>query len=87
MLIGRMKSIHRFFANGLIYNRYFNVIKAHTFEIAFVLKPISVTLELNEQEHASIDGVVNADTWQRKRHIQKLPTNQKLNRKIAQQTN
>lgn len=61
----------RLCANGLIHNRYFNVIQAlkhncvhatctNALKIAFILKPISVRLELDEHWDR-VDDVANAD--------------------------
>ena len=59
-------------ANGLIHNRYFNVIQAlkhncvhatctNALKIAFILKPISVRLELDGTLESFVDDVANAD--------------------------
>lgn len=59
-------------ANGLIHNRYFNVIQAlkhncvhatctNALKIAFILKPISVRLELDGTLEAFVDDVADAD--------------------------
>lgn len=86
-------------ATGLIYNRYFNVIKAlkhncvhvactNALKIAFILKPISVEMVLDDHDdvaNADIRNESRTEMGTQKRHIS--PANEELNREIVQQTN